>query len=71
MPFPSGGGVRGGSIWGASDAQGAYVKDFPVTPDDYAATILHAFGLDPETAIPDMTGRPVRVTSGQPVTELF
>lgn len=67
----AGGGVRGGAVWGASDAQGAYVKDLPVTPDDYAATVLHAFGLDPETAIPDLAGRPVRVTTGQPVTGLF
>lgn len=67
----AGGGVHGGAVYGASDAQGAYVKDSPVTPDDFAATILHAFGLDPETPIPDIAGRPVRVTSGQPVTALF
>lgn len=67
----AGGGVRGGSVYGASDATGAYVKDLPVTPDDYAATILHAFGIDPETPIPDIAGRPVRVTTGQPVTALF
>jgi hypothetical protein len=67
----AGGGVRGGQVWGASDAQGAYVKDAPVSPDDFAATILHAFGLDPETAVPDATGRPVRITTGRPVTELF
>jgi hypothetical protein len=67
----AGGGIQGGSTWGSSDAQGAYVKDSPVTPDDFAATILHAFGLEPETAIPDMTGRPVRVTTGQPIIGLF
>ena len=67
----AGGGVRGGATYGSSDAQGAYVKDSPVTPDDFAATILHAFGLDPETPIPDIAGRPVRVTSGLPVTALF
>jgi len=67
----AGGGVRGGQVWGASDAQGAYVKDAPVTPDDFSATILHAFGLDAETAIPDISGRPVRVTTGRAVTELF
>ncbi|MGE0756262.1 MAG: DUF1501 domain-containing protein [Pirellulaceae bacterium] len=67
----AGGGVRGGQVYGASDAQGAYVKDQPVTPDDFAATILHAFGIPPEAAIPDITGRPVRVTTGTPVTSLF
>lgn len=67
----AGGGVQGGSTWGSSDAQGAYVKDSPVTPDDFAATILHAFGLESETAIPDLAGRPVRVTTGQPITALY
>jgi hypothetical protein len=67
----AGGGVQGGSIWGSSDAQGAWVRDAPVTPDDFSATILHAFGIDPDLTIPDQTGRPVKVTSGQPVTSLF
>lgn len=67
----AGGGVRGGSIYGASDAHGAYVKDNPVSPEDYAATILHAFGFSPETAIPDEFGRPVRISTGNPVTAIF
>jgi hypothetical protein len=67
----AGGGVQGGAIHGASDATGAFVLDKPVTPDDFHATVLHAFGIEPETAIYDRTGRPVRVTSGEPVTALF
>ena len=67
----AGGGVRGGQIYGASDATGAYVHDSPVTPDDFHATVLHAFGLTPETAVTAPTGRPVRVTTGMPVTSLF
>jgi Protein of unknown function (DUF1501) len=67
----AGGGVRGGQVYGASDKQGAYVKDSPVTPDDFAATILHAFGLSPETTIEDSSGRPVQISSGTPVTALF
>jgi Protein of unknown function (DUF1501) len=67
----AGGGVRGGQVYGASDAQGAYVKDRPVTPDDLAATILHAFGLAPEEAVYDATNRPVRITTGTPVSALF
>ena len=67
----AGGGVQGGAIYGASDATGAYVLDKPVTPDDFHATVLHAFGVEPETAVYDRTGRPVRVTSGAPVTALF
>lgn len=42
-----------------------------LTPDDFAATILHAFGLSPESAVSDATGRPVRISTGTPVTALF
>jgi hypothetical protein len=42
-----------------------------VTPDDFHATILHAFGLSPETAVIDPAGRPVRISSGEPVTAIF
>lgn len=67
----AGGGVRGGQIYGASDRQGAYVKENPVSPDDFAATILHAFGLAADTAVEGPSGRPVRISSGAPVTALF
>ncbi|MCH2570530.1 MAG: DUF1501 domain-containing protein [Planctomycetes bacterium] len=67
----AGGGVQGGQVFGASDHQGAYVKDRPVTPNDFAATIYHAFGLSPETTVSDALGRPVRISDGSPVTALF
>ena len=67
----AGGGIRGGRVYGASDRIGAYVKDLPVTPDDYMATILHAFGLAPESEVIDQLNRPHRITNGTPVTSLF
>ena len=67
----AGGGVQGGAVWGASDRQGAYVARDPVSPDDFAATTLHAFGLTPETTITDPLGRPIPITPGHPVTALF
>lgn len=67
----AGGGVRGGAVWGASDSQGAYVARDPVSPDDFAATTLHAFGLDPERTVTDHLGRPVAISTGRPVTALF
>jgi hypothetical protein len=67
----AGGGIRGGSIYGASDAQAAYVKESPVQPEDLNATILHSFGFAPEAEIMHPTGRPVRSSSGTPVTEIF
>jgi len=67
----AGGGVQGGQTHGASDALAAYVRDLPVSVYDFQATILHAFGLKPEAAVPDQTGRPVRISDGRPLVELF
>jgi hypothetical protein len=67
----AGGGVRGGQVYGASDRTAAYVKDRPVTPDDFAATILHAFGVDPGALIEDSFGRPFRLSEGTPLASLF
>ena len=67
----AGGGIRGGQVFGASDRHAAYVKHSPVTPDDLGATVLHAFGFSPETPIYDPTNRPVRITKGKPLTQLF
>jgi hypothetical protein len=43
----AGGGVRGGQVYGATNAIGAHVKDNPVTPADLSATVLHHLGIDP------------------------
>ncbi len=67
----AGGGIQGGQIHGASDRQAAYVKDSPVRPEDLGATILHAFGLAPESPIYDAASRPVRASKGEPVMDLF
>jgi hypothetical protein len=37
----AGGGIRGGTVYGASDKIGAYVKDRPVRPHDLGATVYH------------------------------
>lgn len=67
----AGGGVQGGQVYGASDNQAAYVKESPTSVFDLQATVLHAFGYSPETAVPDATDRPVRISDGLPVTALF
>ena len=59
-----GGGIRGGTVYGASDAQAAYVKDKPVSTSDICATIYHCLGIGPETTVPDRSGRPVGITHG-------
>jgi arylsulfatase A-like enzyme len=67
----AGGGVRGGQVYGASDAQAAYVKDNPVSPEDLLATIYHALGVPPDSEVRDRAGRPYRVSEGKPVSSLF
>jgi hypothetical protein len=66
----AGGGIRGGLVHGASDNHGAYVKDHPVSPEMFGATLYHALGISPETRFgPD--GFSFRVSDGEPVHELF
>lgn len=60
----AGAGVRPGIVVGASDAQGTFVKDRPVSPEDILATMYHLKGIDPDTTIPDRLGRPVRLVDG-------
>ena len=67
----AGGGIRGGQVFGASDAQAAYPKSRPVSPPDMLATLYHALGLPPTLEIHDREGRPHRITDGQPILDLF
>jgi hypothetical protein len=73
--FPAvlaGAGIRGGSCYGASDRDAAYPIDRPVTPEDLAATIYHALGIDPELRLPDAQGRPTPIVEGgRPVLGVF
>jgi hypothetical protein len=60
----AGAGIRGGTVYGASDAQAAYVKDLPVSTADLCASIYHCLGIDPDMTVPDRSGRPVPVSQG-------
>jgi hypothetical protein len=67
----AGGGIRGGTVYGASDRMGAFPSIDPVSPADLAATIFWRFGIDPASEIHDLTGRPWKIADGQPVHSLF
>lgn len=60
----AGAGIRGGTVYGESDDQAAYVKSDPVSPADICATIYECLGIDPEMQIPDSAGQPVRIRMG-------
>jgi len=67
----AGGGIRGGSVYGSSDRLGAFPATDPVTPADIAATIYWRFGVNPATEVHDLTGRPHRLSDGQPIRAIF
>jgi hypothetical protein len=63
-------GIRGGTVYGASDKIGAYVKDRPVRPQDLGATIYHALGVPLDLRLgKDGFTRPI--TTGEPILDLF
>ncbi len=69
----AGGGVRPGQLIGGTDAGGEAPDDgTDITPDDIAATIYHALGIDPLTEYHTNTGRPVMlVPQGRIISDLF
>jgi len=67
----AGGGVTPGAIYGASDRIGAYPALNPVSPDDIAATMYWALGIDPATEFYDALKRPLPIAAGRPITEIF
>jgi len=67
----AGGGIRPGMVYGSSDKHAAYPASDPVTPQDFATTILHAMGLPTETALLDREDRPHSITSGRVLHELL
>jgi uncharacterized protein (DUF1501 family) len=62
--------VRGGLVYGASDAQGGYVRDNPVRPEEFGATLFHALGVPPETRL-GLDGFTRPASTGRPILELF
>jgi hypothetical protein len=57
----AGGGFRKGYAHGTTDAQGMAPATEPCTPDDVAATVFHALGLDPHQELMTPSGRPVQL----------
>lgn len=67
----AGGGIAGGAVYGASDAHAAYPASNPVSPQDYAATMLHALGVPHDQTLASADTRPHRVYGGKPIEALF
>lgn len=65
--FFAGGGVRGGAVLGESDRMGAFPKSAKQTPENFAATIYHALGIDHHALWHDATNRPYHVYHAEPM----
>lgn len=60
----TGGGVKSGMVYGASDKIGAYPADNPVSPADLVATIYQLLGIDPHLMVHDQANRPHAIAHG-------
>lgn len=68
-----GGGIQGGRVIGASDERAEKPATAPHGPEDLAATIYHALGIDPKTEYRTAEGRPMPIVpgNGKVIRELF
>ncbi|HEY1187408.1 MAG TPA: DUF1501 domain-containing protein, partial [Gemmata sp.] len=67
----AGAGIRGGTVYGASDAHAAYPKEKPVSPEEIHATLYKALGVPEGTHVQDSSGRPLALFAANPIRELF
>jgi Protein of unknown function (DUF1501) len=67
----AGGGIRRGFVYGSSDDHAAYPTDSPVSPHDFASTILHAMGISTDEVLLDRQNRPHQIASGRVIQGLF
>lgn len=67
----AGGGVRGGQAYGASDAIGAQPKENRIRPEELTATVFDSLGYRPETTVYDTLGRPLPISTGEPIAAIF
>jgi hypothetical protein len=67
-----GGGIKGGTAFGATDKTGSEITENKIVIPDFNATIAFALGLPIEEVVLSPEGRPFTVAhKGKPVTELF
>ncbi len=67
----AGAGIRRGAVVGSSDRDGAYPASDPIAPEQIAATIYRALGIDPATELHDLQKRPLPLARAESVAGLF
>ncbi len=66
----AGGGVKRGYIYGASDETASNPIEKPVRLEDLSATIYYLLGIDPTSEYHDTQGRPLMISSGEPILDV-
>jgi hypothetical protein len=66
----AGGGISGGQVLGSSDARGSFPAERPVTPAEFAATILNILGIDLATRLVLPQGAEITIADAEPIKEL-
>ncbi len=69
----AGGGIRGGAVFGASDAKGEFPSDQPVRPEQIAALLFRQLGINTSSVLASPDGRPHALVQGeaQPLTQIL
>ncbi|MBL9114281.1 MAG: DUF1501 domain-containing protein [Verrucomicrobiaceae bacterium] len=68
----AGGGIKGGFVYGSTDAEGRHVVDKQATVQDFVSTIGYAMGLPVDEVVMSPSNRPFTVgDKGNPITDLF
>jgi hypothetical protein len=60
----AGGGIRGGQVFGRSDAIASTPAEMPCDPADLHATIFRALGIPADAHVEDSFGRPMPLCTG-------
>jgi hypothetical protein len=67
----AGAGVPGGAVYGSSDRTAAFPREYPVGPEDVAATIYESLGINLSTEIHDQQGKPYTLCTGKPIRAIL
>jgi hypothetical protein len=63
----AGAGIKAGTIHGSSDRIAGHPSEYPVGPEDIAATIYTALGIDPSLELHDTQNKPYTLCTGTPI----
>lgn len=67
----AGAGVKGGQVYGKSDATGSTPLENPVHPRDILATVYHTLGIAPHTIVYNHLDQPRELVKGEPIAGIF